>query len=109
MVPMHSISNKKMNCADKCITLGFVNSYEHAACMVYCLWQYYVYVVFMHVINALTQKFISWKQPFPGIEHVAHFPVLPLTLHPLHRGQTSRGKCARVASTFDPVNAIHES
>ncbi len=28
----------------------------------------------------------------------------PLTPRPLHGGQTSRGKCARVSPTFDPVN-----
>ncbi len=46
---------------------------------------------------------------FPGIEHVAHFLMSPLTLCPLHRGQTSQGKCARVTPAFDPVNDIHES
>ncbi len=60
-------------------------------------------------LNPLTPKFISWKQPFPGIEHVAYFPMSHMTLRPLHGGQTSQGKCARVAPTFDPINDIHES
>ncbi len=30
-------------------------------------------------------------------------------MRPLHGGQTSQGKCARVAPAFDPVNDIHES
>ncbi len=63
----------------------------------------------MYRLNPLTPKFISWKQPFPGIKHVAVFPKSPLTLRPLHRGQTSQGKCARVAPAFDPFNDIHES
>ncbi len=34
----------------------------------------------------------------------------PLNLRPVHRGQTSQGKCAQVAPpAFDPVNDIHES
>ncbi len=55
---------------------------------------------------ALTLKFISWKQPFPGFEHIAHFPMSPLTRRPLHGGQTSQGKCAQVAPTYDPGNDI---
>ncbi len=50
--------------------------------------------------NPLTPKYISWKQPFPGIEHVAHFPMSPLTLRPLHGGQISQGKCVQVAPRF---------
>ncbi len=60
-------------------------------------------------INPLTPKFISWKQPFPGIEHVAHFPISPLTLRPLHWGQTSQDKCVQVAAAFDAINDIHDS
>ncbi len=71
-----------------------------------------IFLVTWGVINSLTfltPKFTSWKQPFPGIEHVAHFPTSPLTLRPLHGGQTSQGKCARVAPAFDAVNDIHKS
>ncbi len=59
--------------------------------------------------NPWTLKFTSWKQQFPGVEHLAHFPMSPLTLCPLHGGQTSQGKCAWVAPAFDPVNDINES
>ncbi len=54
----------------------------------------------------LTPKFTSWKKPFQGIDHVAHFLMSPLTLRPLHGGQTSQGKCAWVAPSF---NDSHES
>ncbi len=60
-------------------------------------------------LNPLTPKFTSWKQPFPGIEHVAHFLMSPLTLCSLHEGQTSQGKCAVVAFALEPVNDIHDS
>ncbi len=60
-----------------------------------------------YAFNPLTPKFISWKQPFPGIEHVAHFPMSPLTLRPLHGGQTSQGKCARVAPLLIPIPESH--
>ncbi len=33
----------------------------------------------------------------------------PQTLRPLHGGQTSQGKCARVTPAFDLINDIHES
>ncbi len=38
---------------------------------------------------------------------IAHFPMSPLTLRPLHGRQTSQGKCARVAPTFDLVHESH--
>ncbi len=40
--------------------------------------------------NPFTPKLISWKQPLLCSEHVAHFPMSPVTLRPLHGGQTSR-------------------
>ncbi len=46
----------------------------------------------------MTPKFISWKQPFPGIEDVANFPISSLTLRPLHGGQTSQDKCVEKLS-----------
>ncbi len=27
------------------------------------------------MVITVNPKFISWKQPFPGIEHIAHFPM----------------------------------
>ncbi len=60
------------------------------------------------MFNPSTPKFVSCKQPFPGIEHVAHFPMSPLTLCPLHGGQTSQGKYTRMAPAFDSINDIHE-
>ncbi len=35
--------------------------------------------------------------------------MTPLTLRPLHRSQTSQGKCAQVAPAIDHVNDIHET
>ncbi len=57
-------------------------------------------------MNPLSLKLISWQQPYPGIEQVAHFPMSPLTLRPLHGSQTSQ--CPS-APAFDPVSDIHES
>ncbi len=60
-------------------------------------------------VNTLTPKFISWKQPFPGTEHVAHFPMSPLTLHPLHGGQTSQGKSRwKSVHGWTPLFNLHE-
>ncbi len=39
----------------------------------------------LSAVNPLTPIFTSWKQPFPGIEHVVQFPMSPLTLRQLHR------------------------
>ncbi len=40
------------------------------------------------------------------MEHVAHFPMSRLTLRPLHGGQTSQGKCARVAPALIPLMSL---
>ncbi len=52
-----------------------------------------------YMYNPLTPKFTSWNIHFHACRHWtrSHWPAL----RPLRGGQTSKGKCARVAPAFD--------
>ncbi len=55
------------------------NNYEFKSpkSIFFFLFQFFSLKLTPSWINPLNPKFISWKQPFPGMEHVAHFPTWP--------------------------------
>ncbi len=61
-------------------------------------------------INPWPQNSFTGSSHFLALKTLpTHFPISPLTLRPLHGGQTSQDKCVRVAPAFDAVNDIHGS